>query len=117
MKTLTALALSAATLMTAAPIALSAFAQPAPGEWSLERREAWLQDRLDHADATGALTHHDIKRAGKTLNGIMDRQNHLVNADGGSLRPSDRRELEGRLDQLDGTLNWAHKEDAPPWRR
>jgi hypothetical protein len=113
MKTLTALVLSAATLMSAAPV----LAQPAPGEWTLERRESWLQERLDRAASDGALTRHDAKRAEKTLTGIMDRQAHLVSADGGQLRPSDRQELQGRLDQLDGTLNWAHKEDAPPWRR
>jgi hypothetical protein len=112
MKRLTALVLSAATLITAAPV----LAQPTPGEWTLERRESWLQERLDRAASDGALTHHDLKRAEKTLAGIMDRQAHLVSADGGALRPSDRRELEGRLGQLDDTLRWAHKEDAPPWR-
>jgi hypothetical protein len=113
-KTLTAMALCAATLMSVTPIALAARAQD--GQWSLERRESWMQEKLDRAAANGDLTDHDAKRAQKMLGGIMDRQAHLVSADGGELRPSDRRELEERLDSLNDTLHWAHKEDAAPWR-
>jgi hypothetical protein len=113
-KTLSALALSAATLISVTPIALAARAQD--GQWSLERRESWMQEKLDRAAANGDLTDHDARRAQKMLGGIMDRQAHLVSADGGELRPSDRRELERRLDDLNDTLHWARKEDAAPWR-
>ncbi len=115
MKRLTAVALSAATLMSVMPAALAARAQD--GQWSLERRESWMQEKIEHAVANGDLTDHDSKRAQKMLEGIMDRQAHLVSADGGALRPSDRRELEERLDNLNDTLHWARKEDAAPWRR
>ena len=113
MKTLVAVVLAATTFAATAP----AFAQPAPGEWTLERRESWLQERLDRAASNGDLTAHDAGRAQKDLEKIMSLQDKMIRDDGGALRPSDRRELEGRLDQLDGTLRWARNEDAPPWRR
>jgi hypothetical protein len=71
---------------------------------------------LDRAASDGALTDHDMKPAEKMLGGIIDRQAHLISDGGGELRAYDRRELEGRLEQLDDTLHWARKEDAPPWR-
>lgn len=114
MKTLTAVALSAATLMSVMPAALAAHAQP--GDWSLERRESWMQERIEHAVANGDLTDHDYHRAHRMLQRIMDRQAHLIREDGGELRPSDRRELEERLDNLNDTLHWARREDAAPWR-
>lgn len=85
------------------------------GEWSLERREAWMQQRLDRARSDHSLTRHDIKRAQNTLNGIRARQNRMMRD--GRLDGEERRELEGRLDQLRDTLHWATREDAAPWRR
>ncbi len=85
------------------------------GEWTLERREAWMQERLDRARSDGSLTRHDIKRAQNTLHGILDRQNRMMRD--GRLDGRERQELEGRLDQLRDTLRWANHEDAAPWRR
>ncbi|MGZ6013680.1 MAG: hypothetical protein ACXWK0_17690 [Caulobacteraceae bacterium] len=85
------------------------------GEWTLERREAWMQERLDRARSDGSLTRHDIKRAQNTLNGIRARQSRMMRD--GRLDGEERRELEGRLDQLRDTLHWATREDAAPWRR
>jgi len=87
----------------------------AGGEWTLERREAWMQERLDRARTDGSLTHHDVKRAQATLNGILARQHRMMRD--GRLDSRERMELQGRLDQLRDTLRWAQREDAPPWRR
>ena len=89
--------------------------QMAGGEWTLERRETWMQERLDRAGSDGSLTHHDIKRAQNTLHGILVRQNHMMRD--GRLDGRERLELEGRLDQLRESLRWANHEDAAPWRR
>lgn len=87
----------------------------AGGEWTLERREAWMQERLDRARTDGSLTRHDVRRAQATLNGILERQNRMMRD--GRLDGRERMELQGRLDRLRDTLRWAHREDAPPWRR
>ncbi|HLZ75810.1 hypothetical protein [Phenylobacterium sp.] len=97
------------------PVVAMPQGQMAGGEWSLERREAWMQERLDRARSDGSLTRHDIKRAQNTLNGILARQNRMMRD--GHLDGRERSELEGRLDQLRDTLRWANREDAPPWRR
>jgi hypothetical protein len=129
MKTLIAMAL-AATALTAAP-ALAQDAQehggPAPsialtppmpsGEWTLERRESWMQERLDHARTDGSLTRHDISRAENSLHKIERLQAEMIRDAHGTLGDEDRRELEGRLDTLRDTLRWSLREDAPPWRR
>lgn len=85
------------------------------GEWSLERREAWMQQRIDRARSDGSLTRRDVRRAQMALNGIMVRQHRMMRD--GRLDGSERQELEGRLDQLRETLHWANREDAAPWRR
>ena len=91
-------------------------AAPMPGgEWTLERREAWMQERLDRARTDGSLSRRDEWRAQKTLNGILARQNRMMRD--GRLDGRERMELQGRLDQLRDTLRWAQREDAPPWRR
>ena len=87
----------------------------AGGEWTLERREAWMQDRLNHARTDGSLSRHDVRRAQATLNGILERQHRMMRD--GRLDGRERMELQARLDQLRDTLRWAHQEDAPPWRR
>jgi hypothetical protein len=130
MKTLIAMAL-AATALSAAPALAQRYAQdrggsppsvaltpPMPeGEWTLERRESWMQERLDRARTDGSLTRHDISRAENTLHKIERLQAELIDHGHGRLSDDDRRELEGRLDTLRDTLRWAIREDAPPWRR
>lgn len=87
----------------------------AGGAWTLERREAWMQERLDRARTDGSLTRHDIRRAQAMLNGIRASQNRMMRD--GRLDGRERMVLQGRLDQLRDTLRWARHEDAPPWRR
>lgn len=87
----------------------------AGGAWPLERREAWMQERLDRARTDGSLTRRDIRRAQATLNDIRERQNRMMRD--GRLDNRERMVLQGRLDQLRDTLRWARQEDAPPWRR
>jgi hypothetical protein len=129
MKSLVAVALGATALSFVAPAATSALAQSAPpppvasapafavGPWSLERREGWMRDRIIRARADGSLTPHDADRAQHGLDDVMAMQARFVREAGGRLRDSDRRTLEDRLDQLSDSVKWAHREDAPPWRR
>jgi hypothetical protein len=128
MKSFVAVALSATALSSVAPAVTPAMAQGAPppaasapafavGPWSLERREGWMRDRIIRARADGSLTPHDADRAQHGLDDVMAMQARFVRDAGGRLRDGDRRTLEDRLDQLSDSVKWAHREDAPPWRR
>jgi hypothetical protein len=88
---------------------------PAPGVWSLDQREAWLQERIDRGRANGSLDRREVFRAERGLQDIRRMQADLTARDGGMLNPPDRHYLEERIDQLRSTLNWM--QDLPPWAR
>lgn len=88
---------------------------PAPGAWSLDQREAWLQERIERARANGSLNRREAFRAQRGLDDIRRTQADLVARDGGMLNGADRHYIEERLDHLRATLNWM--QDQPPWTR
>jgi hypothetical protein len=100
-----------------------AYGQPAPGQivagdWSLERREAWLQERITKARADGSLSRRDAYRAQMALNDIKAQQARMIRRSG-RLHDNARAVLEQRLDRLRDTIRWSRQsnDNAPPWRR
>jgi len=101
-----------------------AYGQPGPGQivagdWSLERREAWLQERITNGRADGSLSRRDAYRAQMGLNDIKATQARMMRHAHGRLRDNDRAILEQRLDRLRQTIRWARQsnDNAAPWRR
>ncbi len=91
---------------------------PAPGGWSLDQREDWIQQRIEHARADGSLSRREAYRAMASLNDIRRMQAHLTLRDGGRLNGADRDYLQNRLDHLRQTMRWMQDNDAvPPWGR
>jgi hypothetical protein len=92
--------------------------QAVAGDWSLERREAWLQERISKARADGSLSRRDAYRAQRGLNDIKAAQARMMRHGRGHLRASDRAILEQRLERLRDTIRWSRQtnENAPPWR-
>ncbi len=89
------------------------------GDWSLERREAWLQERITNARADGSLSRRDAYRAQMGLNDIRATQARMMRHGRGQLRPGDRAVLEQRLDRLRDAIRWSRQsnDNLAPWRR
>jgi len=89
------------------------------GDWSLERREEWLQQRINQGRADGSLTRREARRAQAALDAVRYDQARMMRRGHGHLRDADRAFLEQRLDRVRDTIRWARHNDAdvPPWRR
>jgi hypothetical protein len=88
------------------------------GAWTLERREAWMQERIDHARADGTLTRRDAYRAQASLNQVKALQARMLRRGHGQLRDVDRQYLEQRLDHVRDTMRWLRQSnETAPWAR
>ncbi len=85
------------------------------GGWSLDRREAWLQARIDRGSDSGRLSGNEEERGRAELEAIRAEQAKLRDRDGGRLSPEDRTYLASRIDGLNRTLRWQGENPPPPW--
>jgi hypothetical protein len=83
------------------------------GDWPLERRETWLQERITNGRANGSLSRREAYRAQSMLNDIKFTQARLMRRGHGHLRDYDREMLNQRLSRLSDML----RGDRPPWAR
>jgi hypothetical protein len=83
------------------------------GDWPLERRESWLQERIDNGRANGSLSRRDAYRAQGMLNDIKMTQARMMRHSHGRLRDDDREMLNRRLSRLSDML----RGERPPWAR
>jgi len=88
------------------------------GAWTLERREAWMQERIDRARADGSLSRRDAYRAQASLNQVKLMQSRMLRRDRGQLTDADRISLEQRLDRLRDSMRWMRQtNETAPWAR
>lgn len=87
------------------------------GDWSLERREDWLQQRISRGRADGSLTRREAYRAQSMLTEIKMNQARMMRHSHGRLRAADREMLNRRLSRLSDMVRGARHDDAPPWVR
>ncbi len=85
------------------------------GEWSLQRREAWLQTRIDRSSERGGLSGNEEERGRAELQSIRAEEAKLRDRDGGRLSPEDRTYVASRIDGLNRTLRWQGDNPPPPW--
>jgi hypothetical protein len=83
--------------------------------WSLDRRESWLQGRIERAAERGRLSGNEEQRGRAELDAIRGEQDRLRSRDGGRLSPADHAYVERRIDELNGTLRWEGENPPPPW--
>lgn len=94
----------------------AALAQPGPGAWDLNRREGWLQERIDRGVADGSLTRREAHRVQGQLNRIRFEERRMRRMHGGELIPPDRDRLQMQLDGLSDHIRWArHNDFRRPW--
>jgi hypothetical protein len=87
--------------------------QPGAGDWPIDRREAWLQERITNGRANGSLSRREAYRAQSTLDDIKMTQARMMRHSGGRLRDDQREMLNQRLSRLSDML----RGDRPPWAR
>jgi hypothetical protein len=118
-------ATAAATLLAAAP---AAFAQPAAGttvypaavgdagNWTLKRREDWLNEHINKAHDLKDIDDREADRAHHALDRIRDDENRMRGRHDGQLTDNETTDLEARLDQMAAGIH-AAQEDAfrRPW--
>jgi hypothetical protein len=104
------------------PVAGGGYGPPPPvagpppivaGDWPIDRREAWLQERITNGRANGSLSRREAYRAQSMLNDIKFTQARMMRHSGGRLRDDQREMLNQRLSRLSDML----RGDRPPWAR
>jgi hypothetical protein len=125
MKTPLLLAAAATALLAAAP---AAFAQrettttvyPAAvsdsGNWTLKRREDWLNEHINKAHDIKDIDDREADRAHHMLDRIRDDENKMRGHHDGQLTDNETTDLEARLDQMAAGIH-AAQVDAfrRPW--
>ena len=84
------------------------------GDWTLKRREDWLNDKINQAHDEHAIDNHQNDRAHDALNHLRDDENHMRGRHDGQLTDNETVALESRLDSLADEVLQA-RNDA--WRR
>ena len=84
------------------------------GDWTLKRREDWLNDKINQAHDEHAIDNRQNDRAHDALNHLRDDENHMRGRHDGQLTDNETANLEARLDSLSDEVLTA-RNDA--WRR
>ena len=87
----------------------------ATADWTLERRERWIGERIQRASDDGRLSGNEEQRGRAELDAIRSEQSRLLARDGGALSEADSAYLEQRIDELNRTLRWEGENRPPPW--
>jgi hypothetical protein len=111
MKFAIAAALGALTLAVAAP------ALAAPGGWEIDRREQWMEQRIQQGARDGSLDRREYRRVQGELNSIRNEERRMRAHHRGRLDDRDRMALERRLDDLNARIHWLRSNgERAPWR-
>jgi hypothetical protein len=84
------------------------------GDWTLKRREDWLNDKINQAHDEHALDGREADRAHHELDRLRDDENRMRGHHDGQLTDNETLSLEARLDGLADQLVQQHNE---AWRR
>ena len=89
---------------------------PAARAMDIDQRIDWMQRRIDHGRADGALDSREAKRCQDELNSIRSEEKRDRIHHWGKLRDGDRQHIEARLDQLAATIHWMRDDgQRRPW--
>jgi len=83
--------------------------------WSLDRREQWVDQRIDRAAMDGRLSGNENQRGRSELAAIRAEHARLMVRDGGAVSETDRLYLAQRINDLNGALRWEGVNPPPPW--
>jgi len=83
--------------------------------WSLDRREQWMDQRIQRANIDGRLSGNENERGRSELAAIRAEHARLLVRDGGAVSETDRAYLDQRINELNSTLRWEGVNPPPPW--
>lgn len=83
--------------------------------WSLDRRDQWVDERIQYASIDGHLSGNEDQRGRSELAAIRAEHVRLVARGGGAMSETDRVYLVQRINDLNGTLRWEGVKPPPPW--
>lgn len=84
------------------------------GDWTLKRREDWLNDKINQAHDEHALANREADDAHHALDRLRDEENRLRGRHDGQLTDNETVNLEARLDSLTDSILQARQDS---WRR
>lgn len=103
--------LAAACAAGCLAVATAAFAQD---QWTLDRREVWVDHLADDALRDGQIDPNQSALIHQRVRDVKEKERHKLR--NGTLSPADMQELEGDLDQMLDEIHWL-RSDHPhhPW--
>ena len=89
---------------------------PDRGDWTLKRREDWLNDKINQAHDEHALDTPEADRAHHALDRLRDDENRMRGRHDGQLTDNETQGLEARLDEMADHIVQAHNGSwQRPW--
>ena len=86
------------------------------GDWTLQQREHWLDDRLGKARDDGSVDRGEFDRVHHELSRIRDDEDRLRDAHNGQLTDNENADLEARLDGVANQIHWLRENSFQrPW--
>ena len=88
-----------------------------PSGWDIDRREQWLNERVERGVADGSLDHREAHKVHDKLRDIHRLEDRMRMRDGGRLNDEDRAVLEDKLEDVSNRIHWMRENnEAAPWR-
>ena len=119
MKRFITAALGALALAVAVPALAQDFDRDRgrPSGWDIDRREQWLNERVERGVADGSLDHREAHKVHDKLRDIRRLEDRMRMRDGGRLNDEDRAVLEDKLDDVSNRIHWMRENsEMAPWR-
>lgn len=118
MKPLIAAAIGALTLAVAAPaLAQDWHRDEAPSGWDIDRREHWLDERVERGLEDGSLSRKEAHKVHDKIRDVRQLEERMRHRDGGRLYEDDRIVLEHKLDEISDRIHWDRENhEMAPWR-
>jgi hypothetical protein len=89
-----------------------------PSSWDIDRREQWLDERIERGRADGSLDKKEAHKVHDKLRDIRQLEGRMRKRDGGYLNDADRGVLEDKLDDLSRQIHWMRENnERAPWER
>jgi hypothetical protein len=109
------LALGSATVVHAQGVDASAVVGD-HGNFTLQQREHWLDNRLSTARDDGSIDGHEFDRVRHELSSIREEEDRLRGSHDGQLTDNENTDLEARLDVVANQIHWLRENSVTrPW--
>ena len=118
MKPFITAALGVLTLAVAVPALAQDWGRDRASGWDIDRREAWLDQRIERGREDGSLDKKEAHKVHDKVREIRELEGRMRGREGGSLIDRDRMVLEMKLDDVSRQIHWMRENnERAPWER